>query len=152
MRNILSYGLPAILAVGFAADGGWRAAAMVRRRRPDRGARSGLPACDAGNAAFFETDLIGWRNPASEAENYAYSAVWLALGIVLLAFGLWRASREVRLASGLFVVAAILKVFLYDLAQLEGILRALSFIGLGAVLISIGLVYQKLIFPRSSQT
>jgi uncharacterized membrane protein len=101
---------------------------------------------------FFETDLIGWRNPASEAENYAYSAVWLALGIVLLAFGLWRASREVRLASGLFVVAAVLKVFLYDLAQLEGILRALSFIGLGAVLIGIGLVYQKLIFPRSSQT
>ena len=101
---------------------------------------------------FFETDLIGWRNPASEAENYAYSAVWLVLGIVLLAFGLWQASREVRLASGLFVVAAVLKVFLYDLAQLEGILRALSFIGLGAVLIGIGLVYQKLIFPRSSQT
>jgi uncharacterized membrane protein len=52
----------------------------------------------------------------------------------------------------LVVVAAVLKVFLYDLAQLEGILRALSFIGLGAVLIGIGLVYQKLIFPRSSQT
>ena len=47
---------------------------------------------------------------------------------------------------------AVLKVFLYDLAQLEGILRALSFIGLGGVLISIGLVYQKLIFRRSSQT
>ena len=98
---------------------------------------------------FFETDLIGWRNPASEAENYAYSAVWLALGIVLLAFGLWRASRELRLASRLFVVAAVLKVFLYDLAQLEGILRALSFIGLGAVLIGIGLAYQKLVFHRS---
>jgi len=80
---------------------------------------------------FFETDLIGWRNPASEAENYAYSAVWLVLGIVL------------------FVVAAVLKVFLYDLAQLEGILRALSFIGLGAVLIGIGLAYQKLVFHRS---
>jgi uncharacterized membrane protein len=96
--------------------------------------------------------LIGWTNPASEAENYAYSAVWLALGIVLLAIGLWRASRELRVASGFFVVAAVLKVFLYDLAQLEGILRALSFIGLGAVLVGIGLVYQKLIFPRSSQT
>jgi uncharacterized membrane protein len=55
----------------------------------------------------------------------------------------------VRLASGLFVVAAVLKVFLYDLAQLEGILRALSFIGLGAVLIGIGLAYQKLVFHRS---
>ena len=58
-------------------------------------------------------------------------------------------SRELRLASGLFVVAAVLKVFLYDLAQLEGILRALSFIGLGAVLIGIGLAYQKLVFHRS---
>jgi uncharacterized membrane protein len=101
---------------------------------------------------FFETDFIGWTNRASEAENYAYSAVWLVLGIVLLAFGFWRASRELRVASGLFVVAAVLKVFLYDLAQLEGILRALSFIGLGAVLIGIGLVYQKLIFRRSPQT
>jgi uncharacterized membrane protein len=101
---------------------------------------------------FFETELIGWTHRASETENYAYSAVWLVLGIVLLAIGLWRDSREVRLASGFFVVAAVLKVFLYDLAQLEGILRALSFIGLGAVLIGIGLVYQKLIFPRSSQT
>ncbi|HWX14781.1 MAG TPA: DUF2339 domain-containing protein [Methylocella sp.] len=54
-----------------------------------------------------------------------------------------------RLASRLFVVAAVLKVFLYDLAQLEGILRALSFIGLGAVLIGIGLAYQKLVFHRS---
>ena len=68
---------------------------------------------------------------------------------MLLAFGLWRASRELRLASRLFVVAAVLKVFLYDLAQLEGILRALSFIGLGAVLIGIGLAYQKLVFHRS---
>jgi uncharacterized membrane protein len=71
--------------------------------------------------------------------------------IVLLAFGLWRASLEARLASGLFVVAAVLKVFLYDLAQLTGILRALSFIGLGVVLIGIGVVYQKLVF-RTSQT
>ena len=66
-----------------------------------------------------------------------------------MAFGLWRASRELRLASRLFVVAAVLKVFLYDLAQLEGILRALSFIGLGAVLIGIGLAHQKLVFHRS---
>jgi uncharacterized membrane protein len=149
---LLSYGLPAILAVALArmADG-------VRPQWFVVGARIEALVLvfllvTLETRRFFETDLIGWRNPASEAENYAYSAVWLALGIVLLAFGLWRASREVRLASGLFVVAAVLKVFLYDLAQLEGILRALSFIGLGAVLIGIGLVYQKLIFPRSSQT
>ena len=42
----------------------------------------------------------------------------------------------------------VLKVFLIDLAGLEGVLRALSFLGLGAALIGIGLVYQKLVFAR----
>jgi uncharacterized membrane protein len=149
---LLSYGLPAVLAVALA-----RVADGMRPRWFVIGAQIMALVlvfllATLETRRFFETDLIGWMNPASEAENYAYSAVWLALGIVLLAIGLWRASRELRVASGLFVVAAVLKVFLYDLAQLEGILRALSFIGLGAVLIGIGLVYQKLVFRRSSQT
>jgi uncharacterized membrane protein len=149
---LLSYGLPAVLAVALA-----RMADSVRPKWFVVGARIMALVlvfllATLETRRFFETDLIGRTNRATEAENYAYSAVWLVLGIGLLAFGLWRASRELRVASGFFVVAAVLKVFLYDLAQLEGILRALSFIGLGAVLIGIGLVYKKLIFPRSSQT
>jgi uncharacterized membrane protein len=46
------------------------------------------------------------------------------------------------------VSLTVLKVFLIDLAGLEGVLRALSFLGLGAALIGIGLVYQKLVFGR----
>ncbi len=42
----------------------------------------------------------------------------------------------------------VVKVFLLDLAGLEGVLRAFSFLGLGAALIGIGLVYQKLVFAR----
>ena len=42
-----------------------------------------------------------------------------------------------------------MKVFLFDMAGLTGAYRALSFIGLGLVLVGIGLVYQKLVFrPR----
>ena len=48
----------------------------------------------------------------------------------------------------MFVIASVAKVFLYDLAGLQGILRAASFIGLGLALIGIGLVYQKLVFAR----
>jgi uncharacterized membrane protein len=84
----------------------------------------------------------------TQGELYAYSAAWLTLGILLLGYGLWHGSREARLASACFVVASVLKVFLFDLASLEGILRALSFIGLGAVLIGIGLVYQRFVFAH----
>ncbi|HEV2571332.1 MAG TPA: DUF2339 domain-containing protein [Beijerinckiaceae bacterium] len=97
---------------------------------------------------LFQGPYLGLLRNTSGAEFYAYSAVWLAFGVVLLAWGLLRGSREARLASAVFVAVSVLKVFIFDLAGLEGILRALSFIGLGAVLIGIGLVYQKLVFAR----
>jgi len=79
---------------------------------------------------------------------WAYSVSWLALGLVFLGYGVLRGSREARLASAALVVLSVVKVFLYDLTGITGLWRALSVICLGAVLIGIGLVYQKLIFAR----
>jgi uncharacterized membrane protein len=36
------------------------------------------------------------------------------------------------------------------MGDLTGVFRALSFIGLGLVLVAIGRLYQKLLFPRRS--
>jgi uncharacterized membrane protein len=38
----------------------------------------------------------------------------------------------------------VAKVFLSDMAELEGVLRALSFIGLGGALVGIGYAYRRL--------
>ena len=38
------------------------------------------------------------------------------------------------------------------MAGLTGIWRALSFIGLGLVLVGIGWLYQRLLFPRAAET
>jgi uncharacterized membrane protein len=97
---------------------------------------------------FFHEAQIGLLVRTTQAEWYAYSAVWLGLGLLLLAWGLLRGSREARLASAGFVSLSVLKVFLFDMNGLEGPLRALSFIGLGLALIGIGLVYQKLVFKK----
>jgi uncharacterized membrane protein len=40
----------------------------------------------------------------------------------------------------------------HDLAGVQGIYRALSFIGLGLVPIGIGWLYQRLLFPRRAPT
>jgi uncharacterized membrane protein len=84
----------------------------------------------------------------SDTELYAYSALWLSLGILYLSYGLVRHSAQARLVSAVLVVASVVKVFLLDLGGLHGILRALSFIGLGLVLMAVGLVYQKFVFSR----
>ena len=84
----------------------------------------------------------------TDAEDYTYSAVWLAFGVALLIVGIVLKSQPARLASAAVVILTIGKVFLHDLAGVQGIFRALSFIGLGLVLMGIGWLYQRLLFPR----
>ena len=96
---------------------------------------------------FMEAQ-IGFLRGFDQGEWYAYSAVWLVMGVVVLAYGIFRQLIEARMVSAIFVFAAVFKIFLFDLSGLDGILRALSFIGLGFVLIGIGLAYQKLVFKR----
>ncbi|WP_020177659.1 DUF2339 domain-containing protein [Methylopila sp. M107] len=87
---------------------------------------------------------------ASDGEWYAYSVAWLVFGLALLAAGVVRRSQMLRLGSAIVIVAVVLKVFLFDMAGLGGVFRALSFMGLGGVLIGVGMVYQRLLMPRSA--
>ena len=80
-----------------------------------------------------------------QGETYTYSVVWLLLGVLLLVLGSRFHAKSIRIASAVLVFVAVLKVFLIDMSNLEGFLRALSFIGLGGVLIGIGLFYQKIL-------
>ena len=102
--------------------------------------------------AYHGESLVYWH-ATNQAEFWSYSAAWLLLGIGLLGYGLWREMPEARLASAAIVVLTVLKVFLWDMSDLEGAWRAFSFIGLGLVLVGIGLVYQRLVFaPDSGET
>jgi uncharacterized membrane protein len=83
----------------------------------------------------------------SDAEQYNYSAVWLAFGVVLLLAGIALKSQPARFASAAVVILTVAKVFLYDLAGVQGVFRALSLICLGLTLMGIGWLYQRLLFP-----
>lgn len=102
--------------------------------------------------AWVTLTIRHWFHPVSldtgaesDAELYAYSAAWLAIGIATLTAGMVTGVRALRLVSGAIIVVVVAKVFVVDMSNLSGALRALSFIGLGAVLVAIGLVYQRLL-------
>ena len=95
----------------------------------------------------FQGADIGIFRRTSSPEFWAYSIVWLWLGLVFLAYGIFRGSLEARIASAALVLLTVFKVFVLDLSGITGLWRALSFIGLGVVLIGIGLAYQHLLFP-----
>ncbi|WP_346914759.1 DUF2339 domain-containing protein [uncultured Roseibium sp.] len=89
--------------------------------------------------------------PVSDLENYVYSIVWLVIGVACLVAGLVRNSLFLRQVSGVVIGLVVLKVFLVDMSALEGVLRALSFIGLGLTLIGIGYLYQRMLLRPSGE-
>ncbi|NBB49251.1 DUF2339 domain-containing protein [Rhizobium sp. CRIBSB] len=100
---------------------------------------------------FWQGEFIAYWKGFEQAETYSYSVAWLAIGVGLLALGSRFDARSLRIASAVIVILTVAKVFLIDMANLEGVLRALSFIGLGFVLIGIGLFYQKILSGKSSR-
>jgi uncharacterized membrane protein len=100
---------------------------------------------------IFKGEFIGFWKGLDPLETYSYSALWLGMGVALLVIGVRTGSFIMRAASGALIAIAVAKVFLFDMSELEGVLRALSFIGLGAVLIGIGLFYQRLLVGRAKR-
>ena len=74
----------------------------------------------------------------------AVSAFWGALGLALLYVGLTRRLRVLRLGGFALFGVSLAKLFLYDLAFLNSVARALSFLAVGAVLLLGGFFYQRL--------
>ncbi len=101
---------------------------------------------------FYQGDYIGAWKGASPAETYTYSALWLVLGVAVLVLGQKMGSRMIRMASAGLVTLTVVKVFLIDMSELEGVLRAFSFMGLGAALIGIGLFYQRIFISSKKAT
>ena len=81
---------------------------------------------------------------STDIEWYLYSVAWLAFAGATLALGLMRGSDWLRRAGLIGIGLVVAKVFLSDMAELEGVLRALSFIGLGGALVGLGYAYRRL--------
>lgn len=144
---LLGFGLPAVLSIILALI------ARTTRPMPYRA----VAAVASVTLALFYLTLQVRRlyhgpilaGPTGDAEQYTYSTVWLAYGVVLLAVGFYLRSQPARFAALAVIALTIAKVFIIDTAAISGIYRAISVIGLGVVLLGIGWLYQRLLFPRA---
>ena len=104
-------------------------------------------------AEFYSRQMMGvrsWRaNFVPELRrieierDFTYSALWMAYGAVLMVIGFLRRSAVVRWQALLLIAATIMKVFVYDVSQLDRGYRIVSFIVLGVLLLAISFVYQR---------
>jgi len=98
---------------------------------------------------YFDRQMLSGARLASSyrdltlARDFSYSAIWLIYGAILMTIGFRRRSAFVRWQSLILIAFTICKVFLFDVSQLGGSYRIVSFIALGAVLLGISFIYQR---------
>ena len=91
-------------------------------------------------------DAIG-ANDEGEAREIGQawlSAFWTVTGLAAVVWGLVRKSANARLAGLALLLVAIAKVWTYDLAELDELPRALSFVALGLLLLLGSFAYQRI--------
>ena len=95
-----------------------------------------LEIAEAVSRASVETDF--------QRGHTAVSAFWGLVGLGLLTLGLARRTRPARLAGFALFGLSLAKLFLYDLAYLSSLARAVSFLAVGGLLLLGGFFYQRL--------
>ncbi len=145
---LAAYGVPGALAAALAI-------VLRRQGRQAAGTITGMIAAVflfqwlVLEVRFGFHGLLMSRLPVGEAESWAYSALGLVYAGALLALGVVRRRPSLRYAALGLLLAVTVKVFVFDLAGLGGGLRALSFLGLGAVLMAVAALYQRVILPMT---
>ncbi len=90
------------------------------------------------------TPEIHINYPMSNGELYTYSLVWLVLAIGGVLVGTRYAMEHLYKSGMVLLLAVIAKIFLVDMSGLEGLLRVMSFMGLGLSLLGLAFMHQKI--------
>ncbi|MBQ4856948.1 DUF2339 domain-containing protein [Pseudoalteromonas sp. MMG007] len=104
----------------------------------------GLIAINSFIRQYWQGPYIYLSKGASNAELYSYSIIWLILGAATVILGHLKNQLLIQKIGLGLLAAVIVKVFLIDMANLTGLLKALSFIGLGLSLVGLSWLFQKL--------
>lgn len=91
----------------------------------------------------YTPENIAAQDELKLAQQMALSVLWALYGAGILAYGLLKASRPLRIVALALLVLTTLKVFLVDLQELDRIYRIISFFALGAILLVISYFYQR---------
>ena len=92
-----------------------------------------LPACGFGLA----------RHPSLPRSLGRPTTAWAVEALALLAVGFPLRDRIQRLTGLALFMICVLKLFLYDLRELETVNRILSFLVLGLILVGVSWVYTR---------
>jgi hypothetical protein len=90
-------------------------------------------------------ELINWMDLFSSEQSYklGLSILFGVYALLLIAFGIWKKKKHLRIGAIVLFGATLVKLFFYDLAYLDTISKTIVFVSLGILLLIISFLYNK---------
>lgn len=94
---------------------------------------------------ILSSELIHWMDMADSSQSYklGISILWGVYSLHLIARGIWKKKKHLRLMAIVLFGITLVKLFLYDIAHLNTISKTIVFVSLGVLLLIISFLYNK---------
>jgi uncharacterized membrane protein len=79
------------------------------------------------------------------AQSYklGLSILWGIYSLFLIAFGIWKKNKPLRIGAIILFGITLVKLFFYDISHLDTIAKTIVFVSLGVLLLIISFLYTK---------
>lgn len=94
---------------------------------------------------ILSSELIHWLEIAGLSETYklGLSILWGSYSLLMVILGIWKKKKYMRLMGITIFAITLVKLFLYDVSELETIPKTILFLSLGILLLIISFLYNK---------
>lgn len=91
------------------------------------------------------SELIHWMDFAKAEQSYklGLSILWGGYSLVMIAIGIWKRKKHLRVSAILIFGITLVKLFIYDMSDLNTIAKTIVFVALGVLLLLISFLYNK---------
>lgn len=91
------------------------------------------------------SELINWMDIAESAQSYklGLSILWGVYSLFLIALGIWKKKKHLRIGAIALFAVTLVKLFFYDISHLDTIAKTVVFVSLGVLLLIISFLYNK---------
>jgi uncharacterized membrane protein len=94
---------------------------------------------------IFSSELISWLDITGVSQTYGFglSILWGVYALSLIALGIWKKKKHLRMGAIILLGTTLLKLFFYDLKSFDTISKTVVLIVLGILLLTISFLYNK---------
>ncbi len=94
---------------------------------------------------ILSSELIHWMDIAESTQSYklGLSILWGIYSLLLIALGIWKEKKYLRIGAMALFGITLVKLFVYDIAHLDTISKTIVFVSLGILLLIISFLYNK---------